>query len=136
MDETASLERFMEHEARRETMKAYFHRHRGRLFPLPDIDCGRDRRIWQKLTDAYWGKAVGVVPPDDSGEHLVCVGIWAGFAPSYLGGWALCIEHFNHPGCTTHRSPFNVGYVHVLSRRFQMIAEAQWREDESEVWAA
>lgn len=135
-DETASVARFIDYEARRETFKAYLQRNRGRLFPIPDIEAGRDRRMWRKLDDVFWGKAVGVVPPDDSSEDRIIVGIWAGIGPGFLG-YGLRLEHFEHPGCTTHRSPYSIGYVHVLSRKFQMVAEAQWREDDdAEEWNA
>jgi hypothetical protein len=120
---------FVEEEARRETWSAWRSRHRGRLFPLPDIDA-RHERSWWTLDELYWGKAVGIVPPLDGGDpghEIVVCGIWHGIGPGFLGT-DLKVTHFFSYGTSTHRSPLNIGFVHLLPRRFQRVAEIMQRE--------
>lgn len=119
-----------EAEARLLTLRAYFRRNVGRLFPVPDIDA-RHPDMWPKLDDAFYSLAVGVIPPLDAEppslvNEGIIAGIWMGIGPG-IGGTDLRLLHFGHPGCTTHRSPYGIGFVHVLPPTFQRIAERTLR---------
>lgn len=119
--------RSVEAEARRLTYRAWFRRDDGRLFELPEIACAAPED-WDRLDDTYFGLAVGIMPvdlPDFSSD--IVVGEWRGMGSSHLGGRSLRVRHLGQFGATTHRSPLNIGYVHVLPESFQRIVEADWR---------
>lgn len=137
----------LEEEARRLTWHAWIDRDVGRLFPLPEIVAVRQRhvkprwwgernaRVWRALDDEFRGRAVGVVPPMDNlieaySEHTCVVGVWAGIATSFLGGSGLSLTRFSGPGCTQHRSLFNVGFVYLLPEHpFQHLADHLWDDE-------
>ncbi len=144
--------REVEQEARLLTWHAWIDRDRGRLFSLPDMTAVRQKvilgswrerneRVWRLMDDEFWGKAVGVVPPQDrlaqeSGWYTdwrsaCAVGVWAGLRQGFLGGVDLHVASFSGPGSTYHRSPFNIGFVHVLPQEYQSLA-GRFYEDEGQ----
>ncbi len=138
-----------EAEAKRLTWHAWIDRDVGRLFPLPEIVAVRQKvvkprwwgernaRVWRALDDQFWGKAVGVIPPLDTlieqySENTCVVGIWTGIGPGFFGSCDLKLTSFSGPGSTQHRSPFNLGFVHVLPEvPFQRFAGHFWDDEGS-----
>lgn len=123
--------REVERAARLEAFAAFLRRDKGRLFdPGPCVL--PDSYQWDRADEMYHGKAVGVCPDIDQDSTLdIVVGEWRGFGPGFLGT-SLQIRSFGHFGSTTHRSPLNIGYVHVLSAPFQRVVEADWRRIQDE----
>lgn len=136
----------LEEDAKRLTWHAWIDRDVGRLFPLPEIHAvrqrvvkpywwgARNKRVWDYMDDLYWGKAVGVVPPlenmyEKGAEESCIAGIWTGIGPDWFGGSSLKLTNFSGPGCTRHRSPYNIGFIFILPERFQRIAETFWDDE-------
>lgn len=137
----------VEAEARRETWIAFHDRMHGRLFD-PGPHEGSERRHWDAMEDQWLYKAIGCVARLDReiperGEHdyypytydeAVVVGIFLGVNLSYFGGYDFVLGHFSGPGTSVHRSPLNVGFVHILGEPYQQIVDINYRDDEEEGW--
>ena len=139
----------MEAEAKRLCWHAWIDRDEGRLFPLPDMTVvrqkiirppwsERNRRVWALMDDEFFGKAVGVIPPLDSllnadayhtWEMTCAIGVWHGIGNGFMGDLTLKLTSLSGPGSTLHRSPFNVGFVHILPEIFQRRAERMWDDE-------
>lgn len=125
----------MDEAAVRETFRAWRTRLHCRLFD-PGIPLLKAQEDWDRADQMYLGKAVGVMPDLDQDSSLdVVVGEWRGVQPGMFGA-SVVIRHLGGHGCTTHRSPLNVGWIHVLSAPFQRQVEKDWRwideEDDGE----
>lgn len=130
--------RYIEKEARYETWLAYRHRNDSRLFdPGPHV--GAEHRQWEAMEDMWWGKAIGCVPVNDQ-EYLypnfetdVLVGRFNGVDRGWFGSVDFVVGHFTGPGTSTHRSPLNIGFVHILSEPYQEIIDKQYRDEDDYV---
>lgn len=133
----------VEKEARWETWQAYTRRNRGRLFD-PGPHEGREDRQWRSMEDQWWGKAIGCVAvldrevPDDGSKdyfpfsysEAVIVGRFMGVDRGYFGSVDFVVGHFSGPGTSTHRSPLNVGFVHVLGEPYQKLVDINYADDD------
>lgn len=124
--------REVEKEARYETWLAYRHRNDNRLFD-PGPHCGAERHHWEAMDDMWWGLAIGCIPAKNE-EYLypdfnsdVLVGRFGGVRAGWMGA-EFIVGHFTGPGTSTHRSPLNIGYVHILSEPYQEIIKRQYRD--------
>lgn len=131
--------KIVEQEARWQTWKAYHRRNEGRLFdPGPHV--GAERHHWLAMEDMWFGKAIGcvaVLDPDSdyypySFEECVVTGVFLGCNGGFFGTTDFVVGSFSGPGVSTHRSPLNVGFVHVLGGAFQELIDVNYRDDDGE----
>jgi hypothetical protein len=129
----------IESEARFLTWRAYLHRNDNRLFdPGPHV--GAEPRHWEAMNDNWLGKAIGCVAILDPESELyphsfhecVLVGIFLGISYGYFGSKDFIVGHFSGPGTATHRSPLNVGFVHVLDEPFQKLVDINYRDEDED----
>lgn len=123
--------------ARKQTMRAYLRAPIERLFD-PGPHAGATRRDWDALTDAFQGKPVGVIPVDaPSWENLssqIVVGVCGGCQRSVFGGYIdFVVTHFGSVGVSTHRSPLNLEYVHVMPE-LDWIVDYMWPPEQEVDW--
>jgi hypothetical protein len=129
----------VEKEARWQTWKAYHKRNEGRLFdPGPHLGAERRQRDW--MDEEWFGKAIGCVAILDpeaeyypyTFEECVATGVFLGHSNGFFGSIDFVIGSWQGPGSSLHRSPLNIGFVHVLGGAFQELAEINYREDEDD----
>lgn len=100
------------------------------------------------MEDQWYGKAIGCVArldrdiPDDGShdyfpytfDEAVIVGRFNGVDRGYFGSVDFVIGHFTGPGTSTHRSPLNVGFVHVLSEQYQKIVDINFADEDDDTF--
>jgi hypothetical protein len=131
----------IEKEARWETWLAYIRRNDNRLFD-PGPHCGKEDRHWRAMEDNWRGKAIGcvaVMDPESSMfpytiEEAIIVGVFSGIDRGYFGSVDFVVGHFSGIGSSTHRSPLNVGFVHVLGGSYQELVDTVYRDEDGEPW--
>lgn len=131
----------IESEARVETWKAYLRRNENRLFD-PGPHCGAEDRHWTAMEDMWRGKAIGVVAVLDPESTMypwtlgeaVLVGVFSGIQRGWFGSIDFVVGHFSGIGSATHRSPLNVGFVHVLGGAYQELVDHVYRDEDGEPW--
>jgi len=123
--------------ARKRTLRAYLRVPRDRLFD-PGPHAGATRRDWDALDHAFWRRPVGVVPIDapqwqDLSSQIV-VGVCGGCQRSPFGGYIdFVVTHFGSVGVSTHRSPLNLEYIHVMPE-LDWIVDYMWPPEQEMDW--
>lgn len=118
----------VEREAERLTWIAWRRHQQDRLFGIPELkfENAATLKLWDR---AFAWRAVGVVAPintEDDGfmPHPCAVGLWIPNHNDHFGSKvSITLRSLHGGGSTLHRSPLNVGFVHILPTMYQRYAE-------------